>query len=55
MFQLTHWLHVFWVSKTVGHHFWSRLMVEAETEQGRKTEKNKSSHPTQERENQGPS
>jgi hypothetical protein len=39
MFQPTHWLHVFLVSKTVGHHFWPRLMAEAEIKQGGKTKK----------------
>jgi hypothetical protein len=39
MLQPTHWLHVFLDSKTVGHHFWPRLMAEAEIEQGRKTKK----------------
>jgi hypothetical protein len=39
MIQPTHWLHVFLVSKTVGHHFWPRLMAWAEIEQGRKTKK----------------
>jgi hypothetical protein len=23
----THWLHVFFIFKIVGHHFWSRLMA----------------------------
>jgi len=34
MLQPTHWLHVCLVSKTIGHHFWPRLMAGAEIEQG---------------------
>jgi hypothetical protein len=30
MQQPTHWLHVFLVFKTVGHHFWPRLTAGAE-------------------------
>jgi hypothetical protein len=30
MLQPTHWLHVFWISKTVGHHFWPGLTAGAE-------------------------
>jgi len=45
MFQPTHWLHIFLVSKTVGHHFWPRLMAGLEIQQGRNTR----------RKNQGPS
>jgi len=33
--QPTHWLHVFLVSKPIGHHFWPGLMAGAEVEQGR--------------------
>jgi len=40
MLQPTHWLHLFLISKTIGHHFWPRLMVGAEIEQGRKTNNN---------------
>jgi hypothetical protein len=40
MLQPTRWLHVFLVSKTVGHHFWPKLMAGAKIEQGRKTKKN---------------
>jgi len=29
MLQPTHWLHLFSVSKTIGHHFWPRLMAGA--------------------------
>jgi hypothetical protein len=28
----THWLHVFLVSNTIGHHFWPRLMAGAKIE-----------------------
>jgi hypothetical protein len=27
MFQPTHWMHVFFISKIFGHHFWLKLMV----------------------------
>ncbi len=40
MLQPTHWLYLFLVSKTIGHHFWPRLMAGAEIEQGRKTNNN---------------
>jgi len=30
MLQPTHWLHVFLISKTVGHHFWPGLTAGAE-------------------------
>jgi hypothetical protein len=39
MLQRTHQLHVFLVFKTVGHHFWPRLMARAGIEQGRDTKK----------------
>jgi hypothetical protein len=45
MLQPTHWLHVFLVSKTVGHHFSPRLMAGAEIEQGRKTKTTNSPQP----------
>jgi hypothetical protein len=50
MFSPTHWLHVFFISKTVGQHFWPK--------RGRgkrliKEEKQKKLPP--ERKNQGPS
>jgi hypothetical protein len=40
MLQPTHWLHVFLVSKTVGHHFWPRPMAGGEIEHGWKTKNN---------------
>jgi hypothetical protein len=33
----THWLHVFFISKIVGQHFWPKLMAGEEIDQGRKT------------------
>jgi hypothetical protein len=50
MLQPTHWLHVFLVSKTVGHQFWPRLMVGAEIEQGTKTKNNTPQRPCPQKE-----
>jgi hypothetical protein len=54
MFQPTHWLHIFLVSKIVGHHFCLSLMAGAKIEQGRITKKQIPPGPP-ERKNQGPS
>jgi hypothetical protein len=40
MLQPTHWLHLFLVSKTIGHYFWPSLKAGAGIEQGRKTNNN---------------
>jgi hypothetical protein len=49
-------MHIFFISKIVGHHFWLKLMVGEEIEQGRKTKKNLPPPKLPlERKNQGPS
>jgi hypothetical protein len=58
MLEPTHWVLVFFISKTVGHHFWPRLTAGVEIEQGRKTKKKKNNSPeapSQKRKNQAPS
>jgi hypothetical protein len=54
MLQRTHWLHVFLISETVGHHFWPGLTAGAELNKEKK-QKVTPPKPPPERKNQGQS